>query len=174
MEDGAAYTQSKYGIKVHAATLREVKFSPASFDVILMLHVIEHINDPYSDLCEVFRILKPAGTFICETPRFDSVMFKLLGKRERSLICDGHIYFFETTTLVALARKAGLQAENIQLVGRSLTLKRFLWNMARISKCALLQRSIDRISASEQLRLTRLYMNLRDMQRITFVKHCPG
>ena len=64
-----------------------------------MLHVIEHVPDPVGTLREIWRILKPGGHLILETPRYDTAMFWLLGRRERSLSCDGHIFFFTNESL---------------------------------------------------------------------------
>ena len=43
-----------------------------SFDEIYAKHVIEHLNDPASFMCEIVRILKPGGTVFIETPHFSS------------------------------------------------------------------------------------------------------
>ena len=93
------YAESEFGIKILPTILEKAELEDRSADAVLMMHVIEHVSDPYSTLKEVYRILKPGGIFVMETPRYDTLMFKLLGKRERSLSCDGHIYFFTTSTL---------------------------------------------------------------------------
>ena len=52
-----------------------------------------------------------------ETPRYDSLAFTVFGRRERSISCDGHIFFFTTGTLQRLCEKARLQTGNFVLVG---------------------------------------------------------
>ena len=71
---------------------------------------------------------KPAS-YACVT-----LMFKLLGRRERSLNSEGHIYFFTTPTLQNLCKAAGFRLVELDYVGRSLTLDRLMWNMGVISK----------------------------------------
>ena len=61
-------------------------------------------------------------------------MFQLLGKRERSLSCDGHIFFFTTGTLKQAYEKAGFLLERLEFVGRSLTLDRLAHNVAIIAR----------------------------------------
>lgn len=170
MAEGAAYAQEHFGMTVYPTTLLAAKLPPDYFDVIVMLHVIEHVDDPAAELHEIFRVLKPGGRFVCETPRFDSLMFRILGNRERSLSCDGHIYFFTIDTLKAFANKAGFEVEDVQLVGRSMTMERLLWNIGRVSKSKWLQQIAARFSTGLNLRRIRLYVNTRDMQCMTFIK----
>jgi 2-polyprenyl-3-methyl-5-hydroxy-6-metoxy-1,4-benzoquinol methylase len=135
-----------------------------------MLHVIEHVPDPFSTFKEVFRILKPNGLFVVETPRYDTLMFKLLGKRERSLSCDGHIYFFTTETLIKMASKAQFEVIKKEYVGRSLTLERLFWNAGIISKNKWFKQFIQKASLYLYLNKIRLYLNMRDMQRVYLKK----
>ena len=159
-----------HGIKASSAILEEADVPSDSFDVVVMLHVIEHVPDPLSTLKEIFRVLKPGGTLILETPRYDSLMFKLLRHRERSVSCDGHIYFFTTETLSRLSREAGFKLEFIRYVGRSLNLARLLWNLGVMSKSLIAQRAIGKLSGALRLSSVHLHLNMRDMQRAVFRK----
>lgn len=159
-----------HGIKAAASILEESNISSDSFDVVVMLHVIEHVPDPLGTLKEIYRVLKPGGTLILETPRYDSLMFRLLQHRERSISCDGHIYFFTTDTLRQLSREAGFEVEKIDYVGRSLNLARLLWNVGVMSKSRLAQRIIARVSGSLNLKSVHLHLNMRDMQRAVLRK----
>lgn len=168
--EGAQYALEELGVQTYADQLRSLGLPTGHFDVVVMLHVIEHLPDPVAELMEVFRILKPGGRFVCETPRYDSLMFKLLGRRERSLSCDGHIYLFEVPTLTAIGEKAGFVPEKIRLVGRSLTLERLLWIVGVVSKSAAVQRAMNWLSSSLSLGKLTFHLNVHDMQRITFKK----
>jgi 2-polyprenyl-3-methyl-5-hydroxy-6-metoxy-1,4-benzoquinol methylase len=48
------------------------KIEDNSYDLVTMFQVIEHIDDHESLIREVYRILKPGGYFIIETPNFVS------------------------------------------------------------------------------------------------------
>jgi hypothetical protein len=62
-------------------------------------------------------------------------MFNLLGRRQRSLSnCNGRIYFFTVPTLTKLLEIHGFEVVRTDLVGRTLTLDRFLMNVGIISK----------------------------------------
>lgn len=163
---GVDYAHRRFGIDVRQGTLQSVAVDPASIDAVLMLHVIEHVDDPAADVAAVARMLRPGGVFVVETPTYDSLAFKLLGRRERSLACEGHIYFYTEQTLVALLRQAGFEPLRIQRVGRTMTVARLLWNLGVMSKSAAVQRAIDGFNARFALTQRHLHLNARDMIRI--------
>jgi predicted SAM-dependent methyltransferase len=142
-------------------------------DVVVMLHVIEHVPDPLQPLEAIFRVLKPGGSLVIETPRYDSLMFKLMRHRERSVSCDGHIYFFTTNTLRELCLKAGFQFKFVRYVGRSLNVARLLWNVGVMSKNGVIQKAIAKSSRLLRLNKVHMRLNARDMQRIVLVKPKP-
>jgi 2-polyprenyl-3-methyl-5-hydroxy-6-metoxy-1,4-benzoquinol methylase len=159
-----------HGIKASPIILEEEKRPANAFDAVVMLHVIEHVPNPLGTLKEIYRVMKPGGTLVLETPRYDSLMFKLLRHRERSVSCDGHIYFFTTNSLSALCRKAGFEVEAVNYVGRSLNLARLLWNVGVMSKSRAVQRTIGRLSDLLHLHAVHLRLNARDMQRMALRK----
>jgi SAM-dependent methyltransferase len=167
---GCRYTREHHGIEVVNDILERSGIASETFDVVLLNHVIEHLDDPLNVLSEINRVTKPGGHLVIETPRYDSLMFKLLGRRERSVSCNGHIYFFTTESLSKLYRAAGFELVELRYVGRSLTVDRLLWNAGVISKSGRVQRGLDRASRGMKLNKLHLYMNLRDMQRVCVQK----
>jgi 2-polyprenyl-3-methyl-5-hydroxy-6-metoxy-1,4-benzoquinol methylase len=168
--DGCQYTESKFGLKVIPSTIEKSGFNDNSVDVVLMMHVIEHVPSPSAIFKEVYRILKPGGLFVVETPRYDTLMFKLLGKRERSLSWNGHIYFFTTSDIKKMAAHAGFSVLKLDYVGRSLTLERLLWNIGVISKSTTFKHVVEVISSKLQFDKIWLHLNVRDMQRVYLKK----
>jgi len=160
------HARKELGLEVTNAILETANLPDESADVVLLNHVIEHVDDPLRTLCEVNRILKPGGHFVIETPRYDTLTFKLLGRRERSVSCAGHIYFFTTASLRKLYEAAGFETVSLNYVGRSLTGERLLYNLAVMSKSMKLRRTLRRFSDRVGLERLKLYLNLRDMQRV--------
>ena len=79
---GAAYTASEFvspsaepgsmhksqvGIVRHE-DLRALSFPSNSFDLVMSAEVFEHIPEPYVALAEVFRVLKPGGSYVWTVP----------------------------------------------------------------------------------------------------------
>ena len=160
------YAKEQLGLEVINAILETANLPDESADVVLLNHVIEHLDDPLQTLNEVNRILKPGGHFVIETPRYDTLMFRLLGRRERSVSCPGHIYFFTTSSLRKLYEAAGFETVQLDIVGRSLTAERLLYNVAVMSKSPKLRTSLARFSHRVGLDKLKLHLNFRDMQRV--------
>jgi SAM-dependent methyltransferase len=160
------YIEEEMKIEVIPKILEEAEVPDATADLVILLHVIEHVPSPTATLREIFRVLKPGGHLLMETPRYDSLTFKLLGRRERSVSCNGHIYFFTTETLRKEAEKAGFEAVKLQLVGRSLSMERLLWNFGVMSKSTTVQAGLSKLSVMLGLNKLTFSMNMRDMQRV--------
>jgi 2-polyprenyl-3-methyl-5-hydroxy-6-metoxy-1,4-benzoquinol methylase len=159
-----------HGLKALPTILEEAGLPDASVDVVVFLHVIEHVPDPLGTLKSIFRLLKPGGHLVIETPRFDSLMYKLFGHRERSLNCNGHIYFFTTRSLRQMCEKAGFEYKQCNYVGRSLSLERVAWNIGVMSQSEIVQTTLRKLSAGLKLDTMQVRLNTHDMQRIIIRK----
>jgi 2-polyprenyl-3-methyl-5-hydroxy-6-metoxy-1,4-benzoquinol methylase len=163
LELPALYSEKTFGIKPIREYFDQVDLKNNSLDVVVSCHVIEHVPDPGLFISKANSLLKQGGNLILETPAYDSLTFKLLKHRERSVRCDGHIYFFTKKTLAGLVEKNGFKVVKHEKVGRTLTLDRFFYNIGIITgKKAFFSRM------SEKLKLDKfiIRLNMRDMQRI--------
>lgn len=163
LEAPALYSKVNFGIDPVREYFDEAPIDKNSVDVIVSCHVIEHVPDPGSFVRKAASLLKPGGNLILETPAYDSLMFTILKHRERSVRCDGHIYFFTKKTLSDLVEKNGFTVVKHEKVGRTLTLDRFFYNLGVITGK---KEYFTRIS--ERLKLDKfvIRLNMRDMQRI--------
>lgn len=163
----AEYSRRQYGLEIIQGVLPDPELPAGAFDAVVMLHVIEHMPDPAENLRHIHRLLRPSGVLVVETPRFDSLMFRLFGRRERSISnCNGHIFFFTVPTLRRLLEKTGFEIVRVDLVGRTLTFDRLLYNVGIMSRSERIQRWLAALGVSLKLDHVHLYANVRDMQRI--------
>ncbi len=97
----------EHGLRVHVSPLRDAGLTDASFDVVTMSHVIEHVHDPMALLKECHRILKPEGTLIAVTPNAKGCGHQRFRSNWMPLEPPRHLHLFSPPTLRHMARLAG-------------------------------------------------------------------
>lgn len=84
------------------------------FDLIILNHVIEHLEDPVRVLKSLVSKLNEKAQIIIGTPNFDSAMAHLFRGKYRMLNEPTHISLFITDSLLRLIRDLGLKVETVQ------------------------------------------------------------
>lgn len=74
----------------------------AVYDLITLHHVLEHMNDPLSELKHIRSMLKPEGKLVVEVPNAENVY-----QDPKNRYHKAHIYTFNPETLAAMGEKAG-------------------------------------------------------------------
>jgi len=107
----ATFARARKGLDVRAGLLHEVapQFAPASFDLVVMNHVLEHTLSPSEVLRTVHSLLKPGGHLVVEVPNVEAP-----GSRLANFFHIAHNYAFSPVTLERLARKCGFVARRVQ------------------------------------------------------------
>lgn len=82
--------------------------APDSYTVVCLLDVLEHVVDPLELLKGVHRVLKPGGVCVMTTPRFDSSVAKIMGRRWYCIF-PAHLNYFTRSSLALTLKKANLQ-----------------------------------------------------------------
>ncbi len=83
----------------------------ASFDVVTMWHVLEHMPDPLATLREIRRLLAPTGRLLVAVPNFGSLQARLTGPHWFHLDVPRHLFHFRPEDLTTLLARAGFQVE---------------------------------------------------------------
>ena len=97
----ASKSASRYG-KIFTGDLEN--FREKKFDFITALHIIEHHQKPEKLIKKIYKILKPGGTLILETPDFDIGAARRFGKNFRLLKDKTHISLFSQDSLIRFIR----------------------------------------------------------------------
>jgi 2-polyprenyl-3-methyl-5-hydroxy-6-metoxy-1,4-benzoquinol methylase len=153
------------GLDVVNACFQDAGFTDETFDVIVMLHVIEHIPDPVKALIQLRNLIKPGGILVMETPRYDTIWFKVLKGRERSVI-PGHLHYFTRKTLTEMAKNIGFELVELDSVGRTLTLDRLCYSISKVCNSKAISSSLTALSERLHLNKVQLHLNMHDMMRL--------
>ncbi len=105
--------RSDFGLTIHTAPLAVGSFPNASFDVVTMFDVLEHVEDPATSLRCVRDILGPGGLFVLSYPDFGSVFAKLL-RRKWWFLLSVHLFYFTRTTIRRLLETQGFEILSIE------------------------------------------------------------
>lgn len=99
----------QYASQVVAGRFMDVQqsFENEKFDVITAIDVIEHLEDPNVDFDTIFRILKPGGLFVIQTPDGDSKEAKRDQASWGALKPLEHLQLFSRKNLGVFAAKHG-------------------------------------------------------------------
>ena len=104
----AADVRSK-GFRVIEAPFEQANLERASFDVVTMDSVIEHVASPMQALCKVNRILRPDGVIALKTPKFGGPAYRRHGRDWNGFRHGYHTYLFSGRTLGACLEEAGFE-----------------------------------------------------------------
>jgi SAM-dependent methyltransferase len=94
---------------VRGGLLGQIELPAASFDLVTMWDVLEHIPDVVGAAREVRRLLAPGGKFLIETQDVSSLAARVLGKRWQHYKHAEHIYHFHERTLADVLGRAGFR-----------------------------------------------------------------
>ena len=103
----------KYFDHMYLGELKDKTYPENYFDVIMFLHVLEHLTNPIETLEIIKKILKPGGVVLIGTPNFGSACSLRYGNKFRMLNDKTHISLFSDIKLCELINDLGMTLHNI-------------------------------------------------------------
>jgi phosphoheptose isomerase len=100
--------------KIHVGTLAEARYPDEYFDVVVMHHVVEHLEDPVGAILETYRILRRGGVLLLGTPDFDSACARRFGDKYRMLHDPTHISLFSNDSMHRCLRDHGFVIDRVE------------------------------------------------------------
>jgi SAM-dependent methyltransferase len=99
--------QNTVGVRVYTAPLEGCNLEKKAFDLVILWHVLEHLERPDQTLVQVFQLLKEDGLLVLEVPNLSSLQSQLTGKHWLHLDIERHLFHFTIDGLRRLLRATG-------------------------------------------------------------------
>lgn len=130
------------GSEIHVGILSDVSFEPASFDMILVSHVLEHVHNPLETLRRIFDLLKPGGFLLILVPNFNCVERKLTNQNWEQMDMPRHLYFYEPKTLRRYLEETGFRVNAVQATSEAWAFRKSVLRQLKEPQNKLLTGSI--------------------------------
>lgn len=135
-----------------------------TFDVIVLLDVIEHLPSPRDTIALLVKHLNPDGVMVITTGDFGAPSSKLAGSRWRLMTPPQHLWFFSQMSIRRMATSLGLEVKHVDYPWKIVPLSLITFQLARMVGVRL-----ERVAALGRLGLP---VNLFDAMRVVLRK--PG
>lgn len=112
----ARAAREHYGLQVHVGSLPHPKVKPASFDVITLGQVLEHVPDPHELIAAAVTALRPGGRLALSVPNLASWGLTHLGPYWWPLQLPLHLLHFTPAALRRLMDQHGLAVHDLSMM----------------------------------------------------------
>lgn len=106
VSEAAADRLEQEGFRIHREAPEKLGVGDASFDVVVMSEVIEHLPAPDVTLRAVHRLLRPGGALYLTTPNFGALSRLVLRDQWRAIELPGHLSYYDRSSLKIYLRHA--------------------------------------------------------------------
>ena len=103
------FSRHKLGLEIYDKDLLDLSVDDASFDIVTMWHVLEHVAHPEKYIEKISHILKDNGKIIVEVPNYNSWTRALTNRYWLGFDLDHHVTFFTPSSLSGLLEKYGFK-----------------------------------------------------------------
>ncbi|MCS6284995.1 MAG: class I SAM-dependent methyltransferase [Nitrospira sp.] len=109
----ARIAHESYGVQVKVGTLETAGVPDRSMTMVTMVHAIEHVPDPISQLRQCHRVLQTGGRLVLTTPNYSGLMSRLFADHWMALDPPRHLWLFTPDTLRACVERSGFRVERV-------------------------------------------------------------
>ncbi len=99
LEDSQKELLEQQGITFHQGEFETIQLPPSYFDIIMLIHSIEHFINPVSVIDKVRSLLHPGGLIYLETHRADCLERRIFGPYWIGFDAPRHLTVFNDKTL---------------------------------------------------------------------------
>ncbi|MBT1075039.1 class I SAM-dependent methyltransferase [Geobacter grbiciae] len=114
LNEKAATLSKGKDFDVRNCMLREAGFPSHEFDVVVMSHVLEHIQDLREFLADIKVLLRPGGKVIVSQPTPDGIVPKMQKKKWYGWVPNEHVWHFTPKTLSLVFAENGFDVVKVE------------------------------------------------------------
>ena len=107
------------GLQIEQGVIESHSFAPATFDMVTLWDVIEHLPDPLDALRRISKLLKPGGILLLNFPDIDTWQARLTGKHFWWIVA-AHLTQFSPATITEICKRAGFRTFHFQRYWQSM------------------------------------------------------
>lgn len=107
----AKYAKKELKLDVFNGTLDQAKFKKNTFDIVTLYDVLEHVPNIHKFLKEIYRVMKPGGILVIQSPNSQSFAFRILGTKWNWLLVPNHLWHFSYPVLNKILLANGFVSE---------------------------------------------------------------
>jgi SAM-dependent methyltransferase len=97
------------GHKILESYFETVKLQAGYFDLVILNHTLEHVDEPVKVLQKVYRLLADGGILYVDVPNAGGLSARLMGKHWPYLAPDEHKWQFTKQSLGKVFKKSGFE-----------------------------------------------------------------
>jgi SAM-dependent methyltransferase len=134
-EFASQFARERLGLRVITAELFAARLTAATFDVVTMNDVIEHLTAPGDALTRVRALLRPGGLIGLVLPDAGSAVARAMGSRWWSVI-PTHLQYFTRHSVRTLLERHGFELLGVSTAPKAFTLRYYVQRISGYSEPA--------------------------------------
>jgi SAM-dependent methyltransferase len=87
------------GLNVSTASVEQKHYPDGTFDMVVGMHVLEHVQNPGQFVSEIHRILRPGGRVYFQVPCVSHWRARIAGRRWKYYGPPFHLWYFSTEAM---------------------------------------------------------------------------
>lgn len=109
----AIYGRTRFELDIFTGQLEDAPWSDATFDVITLWDVLEHLPNPSRAVARLSALLQPSGRLVVSVPNLDSLDAHTFGPYWTGIDPPRHLSVFRAKDIRTLFDSAGLMVERM-------------------------------------------------------------
>lgn len=105
----AAEYAEKRGVKTLQTSFEKLDLPSGSFDMVIINHTLEHLQEPDQVLRKIHGLLKEGGVLLVDVPNFGSFSAKVFKTQWFALLPGEHLWHFTFPALSKLLQSSGFK-----------------------------------------------------------------